>query len=252
MTRRRNRAGLALAIAATFGVGLLASAGNARAQVHHDDYYDDGYGYGHSDYGYDPRDSHGGVMYDRDGDGVMDPGEWLTMQFDRNHDGVLDRRERAERDRYVYGNPDYRQRHHRHGVQMWSDWDGRRGWNDSSHQRHLSEHDVNRDGILDRRELRALHRHDDLEELFGYYDRNGDGVLSRRETLRTPLRNLIGAADHEGDGFVTWDELDHYLADPGAHQPAYRPAYRRSVQPVYRRTVVPRRPSYRYEFRLGF
>lgn len=248
MTQRSKRARLVLAVAAAFGVGLLASAGDARAQVHggHYDDYDDYDSYP------DPRhtrDSHGGVTYDRDGDGVMDAGEWLTMRFDQNHDGVLDRRERALRDRYVYRNPSYRSLHHRDGVRMWSDYDAR-GRNHHS-QRHLREHDQDGDGYLDRRELRDLRRHDDLEQVFAFYDRNGDGVLSPREMRRTPLRNLARAADHEGDGYLTWDELDHYLDEPEAHAPRHRRVLRRPAYPVQRRPVQ-RRPAYQYELRFGF
>src|SRR5690606_23624521 len=190
--------------AAIAGAALLVGAGVASADPGH------GRGpYGHAP-AYDYYDSHGVPDYDVDGDGYLSPPERAPQRADRDHDGRLDPRERRHLERLL--------------VRQQPRWGYGDPWGAPGRDpRHLAEHDLNRDGVLDRREMRDLRRHDRIEQLFYTFDRNGDRRLSYWEIDRTPLIATFRYADHDGDGNVTFAELDHYIEAPEQHRVRPRP-----------------------------
>lgn len=241
MTQHAKRTGIGLAALATLGAGLLVSTD---ARAHGNDHQASTYG---------PV----AELYDGDNDNVIDKSEWMGLRFDTDRNGVLEGRERTLRDRFVERNPAFwEELRAERGVLKWSELDGRDydgrdygtptyGWQRPTHgpsQAHLSEHDLDRNGYLDRYEMEDLRRHERIEQIFARHDLNRDGVLSFREIRNRSLRWTARRADRDRNGLVTFAELDDRM-DDGA--PAYRS--RRPVQ-----TRVASRPSFRYDYNLRF
>lgn len=216
MTRKRsNPMKLSLAAAAIAAAGLLVTTDVANAEPHLE-LHTGGYGsYGDGSYYYDDDrygTVHGGIDYDRNGDGVLSYRERLIEQFDRNHDGRLDATERR-------AFQDYQRIRDRRGYSQGYSYGYSDPYGSDRSPEHLDEHDLNKDGVIDHYEMQQLNRHDQLEDLFKIYDRNADGYLSFGESNRTPLRRHFRSADHDVDGYLGWNEIEHYLEAPEQHRP---------------------------------
>jgi collagen type III alpha len=185
--------------------------------------------------------------FDKDGDGLLTPDEVppflrkLFEKVDRNGDGKLDRQEvavllKVVRERFgqgakqpTAGGPDVEQALQRL-LQMDTDKDGKISRTEARGKlaENFDRFDLNKDGYLDRAELRRVAQimvamrqqggpgpgaqsaaRDTVD--FDALDRNADGRLTREEVRGTFLEPLFDQIDTNRDGKIDPRELETFL-----------------------------------------